>query len=678
MAVRTRRASRATLTILLGLALAAPLQVLIPATAASLPDLRVTSVKASPDPVTAGASLSVTDTTKNTGAKGAGRSSTRYYLSTDDARSKNDVLLGKRGVPVLGPDEASTKTVEVTVPAGTSAREYYVVACADGKQTVAESREANNCRATAKRISVQGGGGDGTFPLEPDPMSVGPTFDSERAVTQLALASTIDGVNTISTTGADGTEYTLEIPYKALLNSEDITMTPLAGVPDLPLSGGLVAGVRLEPEGLMLQRPAKLTIQSPNAGALGNQTAFVFHGDGDDFHLYPMAAPAAGDDKDVVRLTLTHFSTPGLGLGTDADRANVESHPPERLQAQIEQEISDLLAQERQSQLLGEEPTPGVMQQVLDLMNEYFDDILRGRMQTAETNADLGPQTIAEGLAWARQMMLLGDEDNPRIDEVMQRIEKIAKNMMNSFWTRCTVNHELAAAVWLVGLSRQAALLGWAWADEAFDKAQRCANFEVRFDSLLSGSYNQPGSTQSFSGHYRYHLTSKFEVPWTGVAEGPLHYTEAESYDKIDYPEGPDPCVPDYYTETVLTGTKDGKVMALVGVRANPREVVPGQDPPPLVFLKVWVGQGMQSSGQPKESYHTAAYNCDPSTFDEDRATWQYMFNSLHGQTNLFEFDIQTTSTEVVFTKSWNQTVPVTGGQRQEVTSLELWHKPLT
>ena len=42
----------------------------------------------------------------------------------------------------------------MTIPAGTPAGTYRLLACADDRQVVAESNETNNCRASTTTVKV--------------------------------------------------------------------------------------------------------------------------------------------------------------------------------------------------------------------------------------------------------------------------------------------------------------------------------------------------------------------------------------------------------------------------------------------------------------------------------------------------------------------------------------------
>ena len=136
---------------------------------AAKPNLKATKVSAPPKTVAELSKFKVTDTVRNAGRKKAGASDVRYYLTTDPKRSQrerresrtnprtaiSDILLeGSRPVPALGRREASStkpsKPVEVRVPLGTRAGEYFLLACADDRGAVAENKEADNCTASAK------------------------------------------------------------------------------------------------------------------------------------------------------------------------------------------------------------------------------------------------------------------------------------------------------------------------------------------------------------------------------------------------------------------------------------------------------------------------------------------------------------------------------------------------
>jgi subtilase family serine protease len=121
------------------------------------PDLVETSVSKPPTTALVGGSFSVTDTAENQGNANAGPSTTRYYLSVNTSKGTGDILLtGNRSVPALVSEATSTGTVDVTIPSGLAARAYYLLACADEMNVVAESNETNNCISSTSTVEVTG------------------------------------------------------------------------------------------------------------------------------------------------------------------------------------------------------------------------------------------------------------------------------------------------------------------------------------------------------------------------------------------------------------------------------------------------------------------------------------------------------------------------------------------
>src|SRR3989304_5117890 len=100
----------------------------------------------------AGATISVSDTTKNQGGGTAGRSTTKFYLSTNNTLDGGDVLLGSRAIPALAPGTSSAGSTMLTIPAGTATGSYAVIAQVDGDSAAAETLEGNNTSARSIQI----------------------------------------------------------------------------------------------------------------------------------------------------------------------------------------------------------------------------------------------------------------------------------------------------------------------------------------------------------------------------------------------------------------------------------------------------------------------------------------------------------------------------------------------
>ena len=142
---------------------------------------------------------------------------------------------------------------------------------------------------------------------------VSPELDPERHASALIGP---DG-GSVEVSGADGTEYRLTIPADALIEETEIALTPVVRIDDIPMSGGLVAGVHFEPSGLELLKAATLTVSLPSAPSLDDSallTGFVYDGEGDNLAL---ALPDA--DGGSFTLSIRHFSGGGAGAATPSD-----------------------------------------------------------------------------------------------------------------------------------------------------------------------------------------------------------------------------------------------------------------------------------------------------------------------------------------------------------------------
>jgi subtilase family serine protease len=106
------------------------------------PDLTIASLIV-PRQAASGATISVSDQTKNLGAP-VGSSTTSFYLTTDFVLDAGDVLLGSRAVGALVSNATSSGTTTVTLPSGLPAGNYYIVAVADSAGAISEAVETNN------------------------------------------------------------------------------------------------------------------------------------------------------------------------------------------------------------------------------------------------------------------------------------------------------------------------------------------------------------------------------------------------------------------------------------------------------------------------------------------------------------------------------------------------------
>jgi subtilase family serine protease len=188
-------------------------------------NLVVASVANPPTSVVIGGGLPVSDTTRNAGSGPAPASTTRYYLSTDAAKSSGDRLLsGARSVPALAAGASSSGGLTVGVPLGTAAGTYYLLTCADDLAAVAETSEADNCRAAATTVQAVPGPNLQVSAVSSPP--AGAVMGSTFSVTDTTRNAGPAGA------GASVTRHYLSIDTSR--GSGDIPLVPTRPVTSLP------------------------------------------------------------------------------------------------------------------------------------------------------------------------------------------------------------------------------------------------------------------------------------------------------------------------------------------------------------------------------------------------------------------------------------------------------------
>jgi hypothetical protein len=148
---------------------------------------------------------------------------------------------------------------------------------------------------------------------------------------------------TITATGANGAVYTFTVPADALAESTEIVLYPVNDLQGQPFAGGMVTGYHLLPDGLQFGHPAVLTVQLPAGTSTSDLNGFVYTGDGQELHLYPIEVSGSTLTFQVMGASDLHdgegrVHANGGGGGAGLGQANLPA--PASARAQAEQRIA--------------------------------------------------------------------------------------------------------------------------------------------------------------------------------------------------------------------------------------------------------------------------------------------------------------------------------------------------
>jgi hypothetical protein len=327
--------------------------------------------------------------------------------------------------------------------------------------------------------------------LAPHPKSVSVTLDTAKATT--AVIPVTGG--TLTATGTDGSVFTLTIPDKALGGDEKVTMTPLSAINGLPFSGGLVAGVQLEPDGLELFEMATLTIKPAKDVPIANQVAVSYHGTGDNLFMQPL------DPTEGISMHILHFSGDGVASGSTGEIEEQAKNPPtdaaDQAAQQMNAEANAAIAAERQAALLGTASDQAAAANVVDILkgtlNNWFDQVVEPKVAAAQADYTLTDDALYNAFVWLRRLALLGTGDaqhQAQIDRLTAQLEELKKAYEKALGDRCISQHDVSAVLPLISLEHQYQMLGLKTSAESgpLDTVKECLRFELDFETV-SPSY---------------------------------------------------------------------------------------------------------------------------------------------------------------------------------------------
>ena len=313
----------------------------------------------------------------------------------------------------------------------------------------------------------------------PEPIDVGVALDTDKMVEALIP---VDG-GSITTTGSDGTVYTLDVPSDALNNETAIGMTPVGSLSGMPFGGTQTYAVQFSPEGLQLQNFAVLTIKPAVEIPADQQTFFSYLGNGKDLiFAWPVA------DSSELKINVLHFSGDGVTNGTPAKVDPLR----ERLGGDAERRLQSWSAQklgiERQLQLMGgsESFGPELIKEFAEATQLFDEQVVKPRVAAAGESCAAGKLALQTVLGVERQRQLMGGKD-ALYDKYPGLVDKVARTCVLEEFTACGQYHR----VWLMqsiyeGMVQQQSrfpIYSAGTLAEARDLTIKCLTFRLEFES---------------------------------------------------------------------------------------------------------------------------------------------------------------------------------------------------
>jgi subtilase family serine protease len=195
------------------------------------PDLVISTIANPPSTIQVGGTFTASSGTTNQGNGAAGASTTRYFLSTNGI-AKTGTLQEQaiNAFPSGMPGSTQNTMTTISIPTIASGS-YYLLACADVKNVVAESNENNNCLASALQVVVSG----------PDLVETGLSFMPSSVATGGSLNVT-EAEQNIGDAAAGTTHLRSYASTDMVKDATDFLILPNCATADLRVVGTLAPG----------------------------------------------------------------------------------------------------------------------------------------------------------------------------------------------------------------------------------------------------------------------------------------------------------------------------------------------------------------------------------------------------------------------------------------------------
>ena len=223
---------------------------------------------------------------------------------------------------------------------------------------------------------------------------------------------------TIAATSADGTHYTLKIPSNAFLEQDPttITMTPILSVTGFSSDQKYLAGVRLEPDGLLLLKPAILEIIKPAPLPTEDIFSIYINDPAGEYYANPLIS--VDNSNSTITFVIMHFSD-WLAMTSTLCPAM----PNPKFTADIYKNTIACLANKE------------MWDQIFPVLIAWFDEFILPSLEAANDIESLEPILLGS-LEWRVYGQMFGFGENPQIQSRAWKIGIEVKRVLTAEFQR--------------------------------------------------------------------------------------------------------------------------------------------------------------------------------------------------------------------------------------------------
>lgn len=326
---------------------------------------------------------------------------------------------------------------------------------------------------------------DKVFRSKPQPVSIRPVIDEE-----VKNEKTIEPNGGYIEVLAGGQKVSLEIPAGSLFSPEEVSIQTIKTINNLPEGTQFITGVKLEPDGLGLVKPATLIIHIPPSVNRDDLVAFAYEADGSFFHFLPSFG-----DGNSVEIPMTGFSGGGI-IDVPGLIPVINPGTPEQTAKQLLADVLRRGAKKQERELKqGERKDldPRLLAEAQGILNAWYRAGVMADLKIAQTDDAQVDGALKQMITWRVYVEVFGLEPHfqKEYEESLNSAARAIKHAVYQADKRCSNQKDpsqIAALLRWLKLAKELGLAGRAGLseEEIQKKAKNCVVFEIHMESLFT------------------------------------------------------------------------------------------------------------------------------------------------------------------------------------------------